>query len=73
MASKSCPKCDGRMVPGYLLGYTDHHSRRVTEWLEGEPERGIFGMLKVRGHKRLPVETYRCERCGYLESYAPAP
>ena len=28
--------------------------------------------FKLRGKERLPVTTYRCHRCGYLESYAEA-
>lgn len=71
MVTKTCPKGGGRMGPGYLLEFTNHNSRRVTDWVEGAPERGFLGILKVKGHTRLPVETYRCERCTYLESYAP--
>ena len=68
---KTCPKCGGRMGPGYLLEFTDDNSRRATDWVEGEPEKGFLGTLKIKGHKRLPVVTYRCDRCAYLESYAP--
>jgi lipopolysaccharide biosynthesis regulator YciM len=53
------------MGAGYMLDYT-----RVGEWIEGEPEHALFQMLKLKGRRRLPATTYRCERCGYLESYA---
>jgi len=26
--------------------------------------------LKLRGKDKLAITTYRCGRCGYLESYA---
>jgi len=68
--SKSCPKCGGRMEQGFQLEYTHHHSMRIGEWIEGAPERGWFG-LKIRGRRKLPIETWRCGRCAYLESYAP--
>ena len=32
----------------------------------------LLERVKLKGHQRLPVTTYRCGACGYLESYAPA-
>jgi predicted nucleic-acid-binding Zn-ribbon protein len=69
--TKTCGKCGGRMAEGFTPEYTHHSSTKIEEWFEGAPERGWFG-LKLRGKRRMAVETYRCERCGYLESYAPA-
>ena len=40
-------------------------------WIDGAPEKSIWTGLKLKGHVRLPVITYRCPHCGYLESYAP--
>jgi hypothetical protein len=40
--------------------------------VEGAPERGWFRLLKLRGKRQLEVQTWRCTRCGYLESYAPS-
>ena len=68
--SKSCTKCGGRMEQGFVPEAKDH-STKVEMWFEGAPERGWFG-LKTRGRKKLPIETWRCGRCAYLESYAPA-
>jgi predicted nucleic-acid-binding Zn-ribbon protein len=69
--SKSCPKCGGRTEAGFLLEQRDGNMRGVTEWIEGAPEKGWFGSIKVRQKRQLEVETHRCTRCGYLESYAP--
>ena len=69
--SKSCTKCGGRMEQGFLLDERDGNMKDVTDWVEGAPEKGWFGTVKVRGKRRLAVETHRCMRCGYLESYAP--
>ena len=68
--SKSCPKCGGRMDTGFLLELKDGNAKAATDWVEGPIEKAWYG-LKVRGKKRLPVETWRCGRCAYLESYAP--
>ena len=46
-------------------------SRKPSKWVEGTPEYWFFN-LKVRGKRQLEIATYRCSRCGYLESYAEA-
>ncbi len=68
--SKSCSKCGGRMEQGFLLELKDGNQKAVTDWIEGKAEKAWYG-LKIRGLRRLPVETWRCGRCHYLESYAP--
>lgn len=68
--SKACPKCGGRMEQGFLLELRDGNQKVVTDWIEGTPEKGWFGLAKIRGKRRLEVQTYRCQRCAYLESYA---
>jgi hypothetical protein len=58
------------MTEGYLPEYTHHSSLRVGQWVEGAPDRRWYG-LKHRDKRKFEVATYRCERCAYLESYAP--
>jgi hypothetical protein len=57
------------MEAGFLVdeGYT---TKAVPKWVAGQPEKSIWTGLKVRGKEQLDVTTYRCPRCGYLESYA---
>ena len=45
-------------------------TRSVPKWSAGEPVRSIWTGLKLRGKDRLEISTFRCPRCGYLESYA---
>jgi hypothetical protein len=59
------------MEPGFLLELKDGNMAAVGEWVGGPPEKGLFGTVKLRGKRRLKTETWRCTRCGYLESYAP--
>ena len=68
--SKSCPKCGGRMEQGFILELKDGNRKAITEWVEGLAEKAWYG-LKTRGKRRLAIETWRCGRCAYLESYAP--
>jgi hypothetical protein len=57
------------MEQGFTPDTKDHGSA-VTFWVEGIAEKSFWGTLKTRGRRKLPVEVWRCGRCGFLESYA---
>jgi hypothetical protein len=58
------------MEPGFVVDKGHYSMPNEQEWLEGEPVKSFWLGLKTKGRERHPVRTYRCERCGYLESYA---
>jgi hypothetical protein len=58
------------MDEGFILDNT-YGARVQSEWIDGPPERSRWTGVKLKGKEHLPVTTYRCPRCGYLESYAP--
>jgi hypothetical protein len=64
-----CPKCNGEMVQGFTFE-SEGPKRIVTTWVEGAPEKGLWHSTKVPAEKCIPVGTFRCSGCGYLESYA---
>jgi predicted nucleic-acid-binding Zn-ribbon protein len=64
-----CPKCRVRMEEGFIKDIT-HGAVLVSKWVEGAPEKGLLRSVKTRKKRQLDVATYRCTRCGYLESYA---
>ena len=67
----TCPKCHGSMEPGLMLDRKDGASHLQVRWVGGEPTPTTFwGNVRMKGREPLPVTTYRCERCGYLESFA---
>lgn len=69
-----CPRCRGRMHAGFLMDRADYNVPAVTRWVEGTPEKSFWTGLKTNDRAVLAVTSYRCERCGYLESYAnPSP
>jgi hypothetical protein len=69
-----CPHCKRRMEQGYMLEKGDSNAPAVTHWVQGAPEKSFWMGLKLQGRPVIPVMTYRCEKCGYLESYArPVP
>lgn len=64
-----CPKCNGEMVQGFTFEH-DGWRRMVITWVEGTPEKSFWQSAKVPADKCVPVGTFRCSACGFLESYA---
>ena len=67
--SRECPKCAGAMVDGYVVDQ-GYGTVSVSNWREGEPQKSIWSGLKLRKTTPLEITTWRCRKCGYLESYA---
>jgi hypothetical protein len=70
MADRTCPKCAGGLEEGFTLDHNyDQHQQAA--WVEGQPQQSYWTGLKAPRAKQHSITTYRCTRCGYLESYAP--
>ncbi len=67
--SPSCPKCQSVMREGFLADGI-HGGWSVTKWVAGMPKKSFWTGISVSGKKMIQVSTYRCVKCGYLESYA---
>ena len=67
--ARTCPKCGGGMEDGYVVDQ-GYGTNTVPGWREGEPRKSIWTGLKLGGSTPLEITTWRCRRCGYLESYA---
>ena len=74
--SPKCLKCGSDMESGFILDL-GHSAIYQGQWMEGEAEPAdkTFGFIdsggvKIKGHTRYAVTTYRCKECGFLESYA---
>jgi hypothetical protein len=59
------------MTEGIVIDQSEN-GRGVSKWVEGPVEKSIWVGLKLKGKKQIETRTYRCNRCGFLESYAPA-
>jgi hypothetical protein len=70
-AAMSCPKCQGEMVRGYVLDFTPI-GNRVSKWNAGPPKKaGLAGSAGIMDStSEIPISTFRCQSCGFLESYA---
>jgi hypothetical protein len=63
-----CPKCQGRMSEGFSID-KGYGTVDVTSWQEGKPQKSFWTWIK-QSKDRHEITTWRCDRCGYLESYA---
>ena len=69
----TCPKCSGHMESGFMIEREGGPNDQQVRWVEGEPiPQFWFHGVKLEGREPIPVTTYRCEGCGYLESFAMA-
>jgi len=66
----TCAKCDGDMQQGFIAEYNSPGSVIVTSWVEGPPKASSWWKSIAPSEKQIPITTYRCTNCGYLESYA---
>ena len=70
---KECPRCRSNMSEGFVLDRGDHNQLAQQRWVEGEPVKSFWFGLKTDDREAFQVTTWRCDRCGYLESYAQTP
>ena len=68
--SIQCPRCNSVMVQGFIFDREHGGVRRVINWVEGAPDKAFWTVTKVPQEKCIPVGTFRCSTCGFLESYA---
>ena len=67
MRTHSCPKCQGSMVEGYMLSERSG-AGAVSGWIAGAPQKKWWGLKQPT--KPVEIQTWRCQRCGFLENYA---
>ena len=67
---ETCPKCEGQMQEGFIPDKTHGGGQVVSRWIAGVPEWSFWQGTKISGKEQYPVQSFRCSRCGFLESYA---
>jgi hypothetical protein len=70
-----CPKCRRRtevgfMEVGFVIDQGDTIYTRVSQWAQGPPEQSFWLGVNLKGRDVVPITTFRCVRCGFLEAYA---
>jgi hypothetical protein len=66
---QQCPKCNGQMQQGFVLDNT-YGARVVSQWAAGAPQKSFWTGTRLPDEKLIPIGTFRCASCGFLESYA---
>jgi hypothetical protein len=61
------------MSEGFILDRGDANSKNLQKWIEGPPQKSFWLGVNTKGRDAFAVSTWRCDRCGYLESYASTP
>ena len=65
-----CPKCGGRMAQGFVV---DVHQCRLAAGQQlgrGRATEVLWFGTTSPDMNGLPIGTFRCENCGFLESFA---
>ena len=71
--SNNCPKCAGEMREGFILDMAHDGQQLVLRWVAGKPEKSFWTGTKVAGKEQHFIQSFRCAKCGFLESYAREP
>ncbi len=64
-----CPKCGKQMEVGFIVDKT-YGGQSVATWMAGPPVGSFLTGVKVREEDEIDIRTFRCQSCGFLESYA---
>lgn len=69
-STSECPKCGQTMGAGHFLISTED-KLGVVVWAPGSLERTIFWSPREPTTPAKPVQSRRCDGCGFVELYAP--
>ena len=60
------------MIQGFIPDHYSHGAMYVEGWIEGQPKKSFWTSTKAPKDEAIPIGTFRCEKCGFLEFYADA-
>jgi hypothetical protein len=60
------------MDSGFIVDFIADDRKKQSSWAKGTPERSFWTGLKLGDKERLPIQTFRCPKCGQLKSFAQA-
>jgi len=70
--AKKCSECGGEMEKGAILDYVRTNVLHPRWMPSAGFTRNWLGNVKPDWNQCRLVDTYRCQNCGYLKSYATA-
>lgn len=72
MPPRDCLRCNGRLEAGFVVDQGHYGSSAIETWYAGKVERSFWSGIRTKGRDSYEVTTWRCTKCGMLESYAGA-
>ena len=57
------------MTEGFVLD-EGYGTTKVSTWQAGQPKNSFWQGIKQMKKDQVRISTWRCDRCGFLESYA---
>ena len=67
-SDSKCSKCSGEMQEGLVVDL-NYAGVLQSMWVEDQAVVSV-GSGTLDGKKKIKTTTYRCSRCGFLDSYA---
>ena len=68
---RECPKCQSLQIEEGYVPDNGYGAIHAPAFHPGKPDKRWWG-VKMDKKALIPISTYRCARCGYLESFAKA-
>lgn len=70
---QKCLRCDGALEKGFILDKGHSNITSQASWASGAPSKTFWRLTAVqKGARMIPIVSYRCKKCGRLESFAEA-
>ncbi|HYE95965.1 MAG TPA: PF20097 family protein [Rubricoccaceae bacterium] len=66
---RTCLRCGAEMTEGFLLD-EGQSTKNQAVWVDGPPEKSVWGGVKYSKRRKLPLTAYRCVACGFVDLYA---
>jgi hypothetical protein len=68
MSNNECLRCQAPMEEGFVVDRGHGNiPMDVATWTSGTPQKSWFTGIKTKGHEQIPLSSYLCRRCGYVE------
>ena len=67
-----CPKCSVPMEEGFMADLGLMGANQLARWTAGPAVKSFATGVRKVSRKQYRVQTFRCDTCGLLQSYATA-
>ncbi len=58
------------MKEGFMIEHALGTTAFSAKWHPGTPQCNVFGGTQIEKADLIPIQSFRCEQCGFIELYA---